>query len=57
MFTLDAEAEDSDIKVGDDGQGSNEAFIGRGRLTDRLVAQGLLTPKMVKQLKKEWSQV
>lgn len=25
----------------------------RGRLTDKLIAQGLLTPKMLKQLKQE----
>ncbi|KAL1137981.1 hypothetical protein AAG570_009676 [Ranatra chinensis] len=36
---------------------STNPATGRGRLTDRLMAQGLLTPKMVKQLKKEWAQV
>lgn len=26
----------------------------RGRLTDRLLAQGLLTPRMLNELRKEW---
>lgn len=26
----------------------------RGRLTERLLAQGLLTPNMLQELKKEW---
>lgn len=26
----------------------------RGRLTDRLIAQGLLTPGMLSELRKEW---
>lgn len=26
----------------------------RGRLTDRLIAQGLLTPSMLSELRKEW---
>uniref|UniRef100_A0A0A9Y4T4 ATP-dependent RNA helicase SUV3 homolog, mitochondrial n=2 Tax=Lygus hesperus TaxID=30085 RepID=A0A0A9Y4T4_LYGHE len=30
---------------------------GRGKLTDRLMAQGLLTPSMLNQLRKEWKQV
>lgn len=29
--------------------------IGRGRLTERLLAQGLLTPSMLQELKQEWS--
>lgn len=28
----------------------------RGRLTERLLAQGLLTPNMLQELKKEWDQ-
>ncbi|KAF5284437.1 hypothetical protein FQR65_LT13543 [Abscondita terminalis] len=31
------------------------ASIGRGRLTERLLAQGLLTPNMLQELKKEWT--
>ncbi|PSN44213.1 ATP-dependent RNA helicase SUV3 [Blattella germanica] len=37
-----------------DGESSH---IGRGRLTERLLAQGLLTPKMLQELQKEWTQV
>ncbi|GLV44426.1 Suv3 helicase [Carabus blaptoides fortunei] len=29
--------------------------LGRGRLTERLLAQGLLTPNMLQELKKEWT--
>lgn len=29
----------------------------RGKLTDKLMAQGLLTPSMLNQLRKEWRQV
>ncbi|CAH1988276.1 unnamed protein product [Acanthoscelides obtectus] len=29
--------------------------IGRGRLTERLLAQGILTPTMLQELKKEWN--
>lgn len=28
--------------------------IGKGRLTERLLAQGILTPNMLQELKKEW---
>lgn len=28
----------------------------RGRLTDRLLQQGLLTPSMLEELKNEWNQ-
>lgn len=28
--------------------------VGKGRLTERLLAQGLLTPHMLQELKKEW---
>jgi hypothetical protein len=31
--------------------------VGRGRLTERLLAQGLLTPNMMQALQREWSQV
>lgn len=30
--------------------------IGRGKLTERLLAQGLLTPNMLQELRKEWDQ-
>lgn len=40
--------DDDDLKVSKDAE-----FVGHGRLTDRLIAQGLLTPKMLDQLKKE----
>ncbi|BET03405.1 ATP-dependent RNA helicase SUV3 [Nesidiocoris tenuis] len=30
---------------------------GRGKLTDKLMAQGLLTPNMLNQLRKEWKQL
>lgn len=29
--------------------------IGKGRLTERLLAQGILTPNMLQELKKEWN--
>lgn len=38
------------------GQNKSES-VGRGRLTERLIAQGLLTPHMLQELKKEWRQV
>lgn len=28
--------------------------VGKGRLTQRLLAQGILTPNMLQELKKEW---
>ncbi|XP_066962711.1 ATP-dependent RNA helicase SUV3 homolog, mitochondrial [Macrobrachium rosenbergii] len=31
--------------------------IGRGRLTDRLLAQGLLSPKMLAELQREWQEM
>uniref|UniRef100_A0A1B6D0T0 ATP-dependent RNA helicase SUV3 homolog, mitochondrial n=1 Tax=Clastoptera arizonana TaxID=38151 RepID=A0A1B6D0T0_9HEMI len=30
--------------------------IGRGRLTERLISQGLLTPHMLQELRREWNQ-
>lgn len=30
--------------------------VGRGRLTERLIAQGLLTPHMLQELRREWNQ-
>ncbi|XP_063227571.1 ATP-dependent RNA helicase SUV3 homolog, mitochondrial [Bacillus rossius redtenbacheri] len=30
--------------------------VGRGKLTERLLAQGLLTPNMLQELRKEWKQ-
>lgn len=30
-------------------------MIGRGKLTERLLAQGILTPNMLHELKKEWN--
>ncbi|XP_034944631.1 ATP-dependent RNA helicase SUV3 homolog, mitochondrial [Chelonus insularis] len=35
-----------------DNKGSN---IGRGKLTERLLSQGLLTPNMLQELQREWS--
>lgn len=34
---------------------SKASPVGGGRLTERLLAQGLLTPNMLQELKKEWS--
>ncbi|KAK5644789.1 hypothetical protein RI129_006089 [Pyrocoelia pectoralis] len=34
---------------------SKSAPVGGGRLTERLLAQGLLTPNMLQELKKEWT--
>ncbi|KAJ8928236.1 hypothetical protein NQ314_019186 [Rhamnusium bicolor] len=34
---------------------SKTSPIGRGRLTERLLAQGILTPNMLQELKKEWN--
>ncbi|XP_054261770.1 ATP-dependent RNA helicase SUV3 homolog, mitochondrial [Macrosteles quadrilineatus] len=31
--------------------------VGRGRLTERLIAQGLLTPNMLQELRREWQQI
>lgn len=36
---------------------NNNNNIGKGRLTQRLLAQGLLTPSMVDELHKEWNKV
>ncbi|XP_018320341.1 ATP-dependent RNA helicase SUV3 homolog, mitochondrial [Agrilus planipennis] len=33
---------------------AKSSSVGRGKLTERLLAQGLLTPKMLQELKKEW---
>jgi len=30
--------------------------IGKGRLTERLLAEGLLTPQMLRELQSEWIQ-
>lgn len=35
----------------------NKNQIGKGRLTERLLAQGLLTPNMLDELQKEWDKV
>ncbi|CAG9821944.1 unnamed protein product [Phaedon cochleariae] len=32
-----------------------KASLGKGRLTERLLAQGILTPNMLQELKKEWN--
>lgn len=34
--------------------GRKSADLGKGRLTERLLAQGILTPNMLQALKKEW---
>ncbi|KAJ8959995.1 hypothetical protein NQ318_009431, partial [Aromia moschata] len=34
---------------------SKTSPLGRGRLTERLLAQGILTPNMLQELKKEWN--
>lgn len=31
-----------------------KTLLGKGRLTERLLAQGILTPNMLNELKKEW---
>lgn len=49
-----AELEDDDSSV----VGKINSLRGsKGRLTERLMAQGLLTQSMIKQLKKEWNEV
>lgn len=35
----------------------NKNNVGKGRLTERLLAQGLLTPNMLDVLQKEWDKV
>ncbi|KAJ9573778.1 hypothetical protein L9F63_008815, partial [Diploptera punctata] len=35
---------------------SEYSQVGRGRLTERLLAQGLLTPNMLQELRREWTQ-
>lgn len=35
---------------------NSSAAATRGRLTERLLAQGLLTPAMLTELRKEWDQ-
>lgn len=35
---------------------TSSAATTRGRLTERLLAQGLLTPAMLQELRKEWDQ-
>ncbi|GJQ83874.1 hypothetical protein Trydic_g6752 [Trypoxylus dichotomus] len=37
-------------------RGSRTSGIGHGKLTERLLAQGLLTPSMLQELRKEWNQ-
>lgn len=34
--------------------GAKGGEIGKGRLTERLLAQGILTPNMLQELRKEW---
>ncbi|XP_044730588.1 ATP-dependent RNA helicase SUV3 homolog, mitochondrial, partial [Chrysoperla carnea] len=41
--------------VGEKQSISKELRVGRGRLTERLLAQGLITPQMLQELRKEWS--
>ncbi|XP_022916085.1 ATP-dependent RNA helicase SUV3 homolog, mitochondrial [Onthophagus taurus] len=36
-------------------RGNRKTNLGGGRLTERLLAQGLLTPNMLQELKKEWN--
>jgi hypothetical protein len=43
------------IVIGEKQKGSEP--VGRGRLTERLIAQGLLTPNMLQELRREWQQV
>jgi len=38
------------------GPSKSAAAIGKGRLTERLLAQGLITPKILEQLQSEWQQ-
>lgn len=35
---------------------ASSSYSMRGRLTERLLAQGLLTPAMLQELKREWNQ-
>ncbi|KAI4462122.1 atp-dependent rna and dna helicase [Holotrichia oblita] len=37
-------------------RGSRSSSVGQGKLTERLLAQGLLTPNMLQELKREWNQ-
>lgn len=34
----------------------SKSRVGRGKLTERLLAQGLITPNMLQELKKEWTE-
>lgn len=36
-------------------RGSRSSSVGQGKLTERLLAQGLLTPNMLQELKREWN--
>jgi len=45
------------LSVGADQRNFNKNHIGKGRLTERLLAQGLLTPNMLDELQKEWNKV
>jgi len=44
------------MSLGSDQRNFNKN-IGKGRLTERLLAQGLLTPNMLDELQKEWVKV
>lgn len=44
-------------KLGSAQRNFNKNSIGKGRLTERLLAQGLLTPNMLDELQKEWNKV
>ncbi|RZF36985.1 hypothetical protein LSTR_LSTR004673 [Laodelphax striatellus] len=50
--------DDNDIYDGkDEGDGDDgRRGVGKGRLTERLLSQGLLTPNMLKELRQEWTQ-
>jgi len=45
------------MSLGSDQRNFNKNHIGKGRLTERLLAQGLLTPNMLDELQKEWDKV
>lgn len=45
------------LELGSSQRNFNKTNIGKGRLTERLLAQGLLTPNMLDELQKEWDVV
>ncbi|CAG9772848.1 unnamed protein product [Ceutorhynchus assimilis] len=51
----DDEQFDSNTKKQNYLRNQSLSAIGRGRLTERLLAQGILTPTMLSELKKEWN--